>query len=109
MLIVNIILNLILIPPLSFFGAAIATLISEIILFAVFTHITHRIVPYEYIWPSFSKILLAGFVMALACLLIRKAALSVLIDSTIAIVAYAVAIRAQGLASISQIRSVLKG
>ncbi|MTK63825.1 MAG: flippase [Methanobacterium sp.] len=65
---VNIVLNLILIPPYSYVGASIATLITEIVLVSYIIFITYKLgygISYSAVVRDLSRILVATLVMGL--------------------------------------------
>jgi O-antigen/teichoic acid export membrane protein len=61
----NVILNLILIPPLSYVGAAIATIITEITLFAVYFYLVSKYLHTFFLHKLIAKPLIACLVMGL--------------------------------------------
>lgn len=67
-LMINIILNLILIPPYSFVGASIATFITEIILVSYIIFITYKLgygISYKIVLKDLSKVLLSTLIMSM--------------------------------------------
>jgi len=67
-LIINIIINLILIPPYSFVGASIATLITEIVLVSYIIFVTYKMgygISSKVVFNDLSKILVSTLVMGL--------------------------------------------
>ena len=64
------ILNLILIPKYGSFGAGIATLITEIILFIIFTTLNHKLVFTKKLFISFCKYLFATIIMTFICIFV---------------------------------------
>lgn len=67
-LLINIVLNLILIPPYSYVGASIATLITEIVLVSYIIFITYKLgygISYSAVIRDISRILVATLVMGL--------------------------------------------
>ncbi len=63
---VNVVLNIILIPQYTYVGAAVASLASTVVLFLLGMHFVPKIVDYSrwYLVKGFSKILVASLVMA---------------------------------------------
>lgn len=70
--ITDFILNLILIPKYGSFGAGIATLFTEIILFIIFITLNHKFIFTRILIISFFKYIFATIVMTFICILIMN-------------------------------------
>jgi len=67
-LLINVVLNLILIPPYSYVGASVATLITEIVLVSYIIFISYKLgygISYSAVMKDLSRILVATLVMGL--------------------------------------------
>jgi O-antigen/teichoic acid export membrane protein len=89
----NVVLNLLLIPPLGFIGAAIATFATEIFLFALYYGFVSRNLYALNFFPLLPKPIIATLIMA-ACLNYIKLNLVILVPS--AVLLYAAALLALG-------------
>jgi O-antigen/teichoic acid export membrane protein len=76
---INLALNLILIPRFSYLGAAVVTVITEAIILVAVFGFSRRLYGFGWSGLTLAKILLAGAVMAAAVLLIRDANLALLV------------------------------
>lgn len=89
--VVNVLLNIILIPKLSYIGASIATIVTQIILCAVSYHIVHKYLPKIQIrLYMIGKALISSLVMGLVIYLLYN--LNMFIVITISIPVYFVAL-----------------
>jgi len=70
-MILNIILNLVLVPRYSIYGAAIATTISYAVLFALFYHKVHKNIKIDHSFVKSSRIILSTVIMAAAIFFIH--------------------------------------
>ena len=70
-LITNLALNFILIPYYSFIGAALATLISELVLFIIYVLYTKKIIPFHFDFKNFFKLCAISLAVVIAGLLIQ--------------------------------------
>lgn len=86
--ILNFVLNLILIPTYSFMGAALATLISEIVLMVINIRATKKIIPYSFDSLGMLKILTVSILSITLAFSIKQIPLHFLILMAITLVAY---------------------
>lgn len=70
-LLFNFIVNLILIPIYSYFGAAFTTLLSEFILWQIYLYFVRRIIPVQIDWKTIIKIIFISLI-TLGCAYILK-------------------------------------
>jgi O-antigen/teichoic acid export membrane protein len=78
MLAFNFIANLYIIPRYSFYGAAVSTLLSEILLFLINLYYTRQILAFSIDWSSCLKIALVAVLTFFGCLQIRMVPVHVL-------------------------------
>jgi len=107
-LILNVVLNLILIPIFSFIGAAIVTLISELVLFLVNYYYTKKILGYEINWNTILKILLISALTLFFGLMIKVLAVNFLILIALTLLAYAALAFVFKLVSLGTIKDLAK-
>jgi len=88
-MVVNIVLNLILIPRLTFVGTSIASLVSIIVLFLLGLYVVRQITDYnrKYLLKTLMKTLLAAVVMY-GLLMVLKSSLSLFLLIPIGVVVY---------------------
>jgi O-antigen/teichoic acid export membrane protein len=80
--VINVVLNLILIPRFSFIGASFATLITEIVLVGYVLLISYKLgygISYEIVLKNLSKVLVATVVMSISIWYLRSLSLFLLI------------------------------
>jgi O-antigen/teichoic acid export membrane protein len=63
MVVLNLSLNLVLIPSISLIGAALATLLTEIVLFTINTRLVRALIPLKFPWHALGLSLAAGIIL----------------------------------------------
>jgi len=88
--VLNIILNLALIPRFSYLGAAVATLLTELTVVIVTYFVTKKFIVLPLKLINFAKILLSGIIMAIVTFYLYSIGVNLFINILVAIVTYAV-------------------
>lgn len=103
--ILNVILNLVLIPTLGINGAAIAALASCILIFAVHVVIGHRYYPIPHDWSKLASVGGLAAVLALACWWLPQNGLDHRIAGFVSLVIYGIGVVGFGLVGLTEIRT----
>jgi len=104
----NVVLNLILIPRWSYLGAAAATFLTELVVFTSYLFITRRFIRLPLTLKSFAKIVVAGLVMSGAVFLLQKNNINLFVNILAAAVVYAGAVLALRAVTLEQIGEILR-
>lgn len=83
---INIGLNFFFVPKLLYTGAAITTLISEIIVFAIFCVYSHRIIHIQIPWRDFIKSICGCFFIVIACQIIKTFELNLIMTIVLSVI-----------------------
>lgn len=104
---VNLILNFLLIPSFSFIGAAIATLISELVLFIIYVSYTRRVIYYHFDIKSLAKLIAISAIVISAGILIRNLNIYFLVQMILLGLLYALLLNLFSIVKLKSLRSLL--
>ncbi|HOE74512.1 MAG TPA: flippase [bacterium] len=106
-MLLNIVLNLLLIPRFSYIGAAVATIITELCVLLVNRHLLHNFIDFRLNGSASAKAIVGGIIMALAILPLRNTfiVLPMLVGSLV----YFVVVVATKAVSKEMLREIIKG
>lgn len=106
-LIFNLLLNFFLIPRYSYYGAASATLISEIVLLMINVYLTKKIIPYSVEWSAMLKIALSGLIAYCVALVLAGWHLHFIISAVISVLVYILMLLWLKIVSSSMLKSLM--
>ncbi len=105
---INIILNLILIPRFSYVGAAFATVITEIIVLTVYAKFVNSIIDLPVKFKNFFVIALCAVMMAAIIYFFREIGVNLFVNIFVAAACYTLLVLATKAVSLGTIREVLQ-
>ena len=104
----NVLLNLLLIPRYSYYGAAFTTLLSEIVLLQIYISFAKKIVPLKTDWPALAKIIMVALLTLLFAYAIKIIGIYFLIPMALCLIFYALMLSAFRIVSYRDIKGLIK-
>ncbi len=105
--IINIVLNLILIPTASYIGSSFATLITEVVVLTATVYIANRYVKLSIKFNSFFKLIICSMAMGIVAYFLNSIGINLFITILAAVVAYTVLVFITRSVSFEMIKSII--
>jgi len=103
----NIVMNLILIPKYSYIGASVATIMTEVVVLAVYIRLSARLVKLPINFGTFLRLILCAGFMGLAVYFFEKIGVNLFVNIALGAMVYGVLAVVSGAVSIGAVRQFL--